>query len=337
MNDDVNDPLDELLAQARWHGPTGESTQRLVARWEGLRRPPRVWVWRATAVAAVIVVSLALISVMVRRDSKPVDVVVMTPVAPELPGRAPTVREIILMHHLPAHRKVTTQPSAARRVMPPVKQAMDDEGTLARAIVNGDGRVSDLVARRFCEVATARSLPLVLKLSRDAELRDVTIDALARLADASQLAALTRQFDSAEHRRKLIAAMLNRELSQALPLYLELVSDSQTRVDALAAVEGLKDPPVDALLATLQGPRADLRVAAAWTLGRINGPVVTRRLIEMIEAGENRREAFIALAASRGSEAKEYLRQAATSSEFASLARSAIAQTSTQLNFRSQT
>jgi hypothetical protein len=82
-----------------------------------------------------------------------------------------------------------------------------------------------------------------------------------------------------------------------------------------------------------------LRVAAAWTLGRINGPVVTRRLIEMIEAGENRREAFIALAASRGREAQDYLRQAAASSPFASQARSAMVQVQANmpLNFRSQT
>jgi HEAT repeat protein len=121
------------------------------------------------------------------------------------------------------------------------------------------------MARRFCEIATARSLPLVLKLARDAELRDATIDALARLADAPQLASMARQSDSSQHRRKLIATLFKRELAQALPLYLELVSDPQTRVDALAAAEGLEDPP---WMRCLQHCRDRARICASLRRGR---------------------------------------------------------------------
>jgi hypothetical protein len=332
MSDQLNDPLDELLARARWPAASRESTRRLAERWECIRRPRRLGLWRVAA-AAVVMLAFATAALVMRKQA-PVNVVATSAAAPkmELPGRAPTQRELLLLR-----MTALATGAAARPVGPPGRvRTGTDEDVLGRRIESGD-LVDYELAERFCKCATARSLPLVLKLARDPKLRAATANALDRLADAPTLATLAREWDASGERRKLITALLNRRSQQSLSLYLDLVTQKQTCGDALAAIEHVDQPPVDELLMALQGPRADLHLAAAWALGRIDGPDVTRRLIQMIDDDQNRREAFLALAASRSSEAREYLRQAAASRRFSSLARSAIAQTNTvQPNFRSQ-
>jgi hypothetical protein len=110
-----------------------------------------------------------------------------------------------------------------------------------------------------------------------------------------------------------------------LQAYLQRVADPRTRADALQTLDRMSPPPTERLLQVLTGPRADLRIPAALALGRIDGPVLTRRLVEMIHLNQSRREAFIALASSRGREARAYVRRAAAESEqYAGLARSAM-------------
>jgi hypothetical protein len=53
---------------------------------------------------------------------------------------------------------------------------------------------------------------------------------------------------------------------------------------------------------------------------------VTRRLIERVAGNRNARDAFIALASSRGDEARAFMQRAAASDRFAALARSALVQ-----------
>ncbi len=113
--------------------------------------------------------------------------------------------------------------------------------------------------------------------------------------------------------------------------FLDRVADPTTRSASLAQLDHLKSPPIEQLLTFLTDPRGDLRVAAALALGRIDGPVLTRRLIKMIEQNQCRREAFIALASSRGREAQLYIRGAAASEQFAGIARSAMIASQSEL------
>jgi hypothetical protein len=113
--------------------------------------------------------------------------------------------------------------------------------------------------------------------------------------------------------------------------FLERVADPSTRSASLAELDHLKSPPIEQLLTFLSDPRGDLRLAAALALGRIDGPVLTRRLISMIEQNQSRREAFIALASSRGREAQLYVRGAAASEQFAGVARSAVIASQSEL------
>ena len=119
--------------------------------------------------------------------------------------------------------------------------------------------------------------------------------------------------------------------SFAVRPFLERVADPGTRSASLAQLDHLKSPPIEQLLTFLSDPRGDLRVAAALALGRIDGPVLTRRLINMIEQNQSRREAFIALASSRGRDAQLYVRGAAASEQFAGVARSAMIASQSEL------
>ena len=96
-------------------------------------------------------------------------------------------------------------------------------------------------------------------------------------------------------------------------------------VTAAMTVAAVPAPAAISLPLPLNDPHVDRRIAAALVLGRIDGLVLTRRLIEMVAADQNRREAFIALASSRGAEARAFVRQAAQSEPLAGLARSTLA------------
>ncbi len=60
--DRVRDPLDELLATARWPEPSPESLRRLRKRWRSLRKPGpvRIW-WPAAAAGVLLVVACAVL------------------------------------------------------------------------------------------------------------------------------------------------------------------------------------------------------------------------------------------------------------------------------------
>ena len=147
-----------------------------------------------------------------------------------------------------------------------------------------------------------------------------------KVASPRELVNVARRASDVGQRRDALAELLESGES-ALPLYLAFVVDDTTRADALAAAHLAKSVSIDGLFAQLRSRRADLAVAAANVLGEIDGPVVTQRLIELIAADRNRREAFLALASSRGTEAQNFLKQAVGSAELSSWARSAIAQT----------
>jgi len=129
-----------------------------------------------------------------------------------------------------------------------------------------------------------------------------------------------------------IVALLKQGDDGSTQRYLEQVADPATRHDALSALMMVNPPPTERMIAALSGPRADLRVAAALALGQIDGPVLTRRLIDMVAADQSRREAFIALASSRGAAARAFVRQATESENLAGLARSTLAMNEVQRN-----
>ena len=162
------------------------------------------------------------------------------------------------------------------------------------------------VARLIAATATPQSLPLLLKLDGSPDTRDDAVDGLARVAPPALLVTLARSHSNAAQRRELIAGLLRREPSEMAGGYLELVRDPATSRDALACLDDVRRP-IDVFFARLDDPRVAIREAAARVLGRIDGPQTTARLIAMARRNHNRREALLALADSRGPEARRFL------------------------------
>jgi hypothetical protein len=281
----MSDPLDDILSQATWPEPAAKAVGRLEATWDELRSPARWRIgWRvAAALAAVIVICFAAVSII---DRRPKPVIAVSPAAP-----APAVN-------------VARPESPASTSMRVAGRDVSDVELLVL-------HAKEKQLRRQQAAAVAPAPPPDPTRARAFDVR--TLTSAARAAAGPE-------------RRHLIATLLDRHSADAVMAYLELLNDPAIKADALAALDQVTKPPTDRLLATLDGPRADLRVAAALALGRIDGPVTTRRLIDRVAADRNKREAMLALASSRGADAQAFMRKAAASDELAALAQSAIAQ-----------
>lgn len=135
---------------------------------------------------------------------------------------------------------------------------------------------------------------------------------------------------SADEHGQILRSLLVDGSPTAVRIYLSEVIDPTARSQALAAIGSFGAMPVDELIRCLNDPRVDVRIAAARTLGKIDGPVLTKRLAEMAERDENRREALMALASSDGAEAKAFVRQAAQRGPLASATRAVLSQSNLQ-------
>ena len=179
--------------------------------------------------------------------------------------------------------------------------------------------------RLLAEVATPRSTPLLASLCDDRSVRADAIAGLVRVADVPTLAALAGAAVDDGERRRLVAAMLRRDPAGAVPAYLAMLADEAAAPAALAALDDVEQPPVEALFARLNDPRHANRLAAARALGRIDGPAVTTRLMAMVRRNVNRHEALVALASSDGPAAKSFFESALASKELGASARTARA------------
>jgi hypothetical protein len=288
LSPDPRDPLDHLLAQARWPQASTESTSRLRQQWLALRASQNRWrqILAPLSAAAIVALAIGLAWFAQRKPHGPA--VLSTTTRPRddravqsamLVGRKPTVLESMMIRAAEARekkRKSASQPSA-------------------------------LVAR---PVANARSMRTS---SQRAVMPPVLVErAATRPATSPPL-------------RDPIASLLQSRDAAAIDQYLDLVANPNSRNQALVALSQSPAPPTEQMLAALKAPVVERRVAAALVLGRIDGPVLTRRLIQMVAADQNRREALIALASSRGKDARAFVERAAQSSEFAGLARSTLA------------
>ena len=289
--------LDELLTQARWPNASSESSQRLQDRWGELtaRRTLRPTIWRSvSAAAAMLAVAIGIVWIVLDRFEKTRTVANSTT---ETTANSPT-----------PERGVT--PTRSMRVI---------------------GREPNLIElaymRKFEKKASAATKPSNHPPSApfpSGSVPSAPVVVATAPAPAPAPAPQTKPVVTAAQR---IARTLDRPTPIVIHKYLMMVMDPQTKRDALAALDQMKRPPTDQLLAVLSSPRVDLREAAALALGRIDGPATTRKLITLIEADQSRREAFLALASSRGPEAQAFVRRAAMTEQLASYAQSAMAQT----------
>lgn len=332
------DALDRLLAQARWPEPSAESLRRLDAAWSQLapspRRTRKLWWTAVAAAAAVLLIAFATSFLLLRNDSQKI---VNVPTDPETPTDRIAEAPVVIASRAPslweqaAMLNADSPAAAIDRIQPAIDQAIAaltnppraDLYVIAASLLRSGDRpaierhlLDDLDRRSGPEriaairilgaTGTEASLPVLLAMSEEEEQRAAAAS-IAELVTPAQLAALIENEPDADRQRRLLGILATHPAPQSLSSYLAFVASPAMSETALAALDDLSDPPIDALFAHLDAPRSDRRLAAARALGRINGPVVSERLALMVERGVHRREALAALMSSGGAEASSAL------------------------------
>lgn len=162
------------------------------------------------------------------------------------------------------------------------------------------------------EFGTPRATAALVAASDRDALRPAVVDALERIIGVDQFHGIVRQTRSRELRADLLERMITADSDAALRGFLSLVLSEKLRPEALAVADCAVEPPVGPLMKLLEDDDKSTRLAAAVTLGHMNGPAVTAALIELVtDRPSASAEAWVALLACRGESADRFLAAAA--------------------------
>jgi hypothetical protein len=156
-----------------------------------------------------------------------------------------------------------------------------------------------------------RALPALVKLAERPTALAAALSSMEQVAGLPVLGALALQTNHPTVRAALMNRLLTADSEPAIRAYLMLVNNAASRDEALAAADAAERFPMAALVRLLDDDDRQSRVAAAMVLGYVNGPSVSRALIDrVLQAGGASVEAWAALLACRGESADQFLAQA---------------------------
>ena len=345
---DERDPLDELLARAKWPEPTPLQLARLESDWNRARpavRRAKAWgrLWAGVACAAAVLVLSFAVWKLIPATPGPVDatpVVVddgtQSPVPPlesslvkreGVQSRPPTQMELAVLEAAEAaarqercFRETDPLEQAVTRLLEDPEASVselvatsDDVGTVARRAVeelpDSRGPRRIALARLLVGIGPPDALPALLGLWTDPTTRDIVQPTVVRLADVPTLGSLIEAEQSFDARVRLLVEIGTRPEQDAQALLIEAATVPFTRPAALAAArQGV--PPAELLFRALAHPRAEVRVAAALLLGEHSGSNVTAKLVALARESPNRSEPWIALLQRNDAESRRILEEA---------------------------
>ena len=185
------------------------------------------------------------------------------------------------------------------------------ERELLRRLVRSTDEEKRTLLRFLAVSGSENSTLALLKLTRRDTLRNESLLTIEQIVGVAGLADVARLSNDARVRGMLMQRLLTaeaNETNEGVGAYLSLVQDAALRGEALAAADAVSKLPVQALMARLQSDADAVRLSAALVLGHVNGPEVTRSLVELVSAERPApTEAWIALLACRGELAEEFL------------------------------
>jgi hypothetical protein len=260
---------------------------------------------------------------------------VIAKIAPPIVGRAPSAVEQLAFNVGTRRNKNAAQETLVKVVDDMVQQvaagavdpqqAVESTGIaiagIERELLRRLGRSAEremlAIVQLLAVGGSHRSVPALLNLGRRDALREESLAAIEQIVGTAGLAQAVRLSNDPQSRRMLIARLLSadeEEASAAVGGYLSLVQDVATRGEALAVADTAPRLPLEALLTALQSEEKPIRLSAALVLGHVNGPVVTRQLVDIVTAERPApTEAWIALLVCRGELAQEFLSYATRS------------------------
>jgi hypothetical protein len=292
------DPLDRLLAEARWAEPAPEAVHRLRGRWRSLmvRRARRRRLFALATAGSLLAVGFGLwqfLSGTLRPSGKkdivaPSSLQAVKPVNPKT-GSSLAAKPAPVAPHVAAPRK---HPSS------PYEQML---ATVHRRIAR-ERRRSVAMSEPREAVVEAKEPPIRV---------EPPIRAAAAASDSPTLGRLAGREQDPAVRREMLSVLFARNDRASVNVFLDRVEDPKTSADSLACVAGVPNPPLQTLFQCLRSPQAARRIAAARVLGRLDQPAVSRELIAMVARGTFRQEAMIALLSSSEPTARQFLADAA--------------------------
>jgi hypothetical protein len=300
--DDEPDPLDRLLAEARWAEPAPEAVDRLRGQWRSLvRRRLRRRRWFALATAgSLLAVGLAVWQFL-SGATRPVREENIVAPSPPLHAQTPPVLKT----------KPKTKPSLAVE-RPPVKKpaAVAHKGPsnpYEQLLVTAHKRAAR--QRRQSLAKSEPSRPVEQAKTPTTDRLEPSVRAMVDASDSPTLARLAGEEQDPTLRQEMLLALFARDDQGSVDVFLQCVEDRKTAADALACVADAPNPPLQTLFQCLCGPQNGRRMAAAQVLGRVNQPAVSRELIAMTQ-GAYRQYAMIALLSSSEPTARQFVTDA---------------------------
>ena len=303
------DPLDRLLAEARWAEPAPEAIQRLRGQWRSLmvrRSRRRRRLFALAAAGSLLAAGLAFwqfISGTVRpgRENN-----ITAPSSPQI--AQPTTRKTEQLTSVPPLRRKSSRldplPGTA------YEQAVAHGGSNSYELMLATAHRRAVRERRR-QLAAAETADAVAEAKGpENSVSEPSIRDVAEATDSPTLGRLVREEQNPTARKELLSALLARDDRPSVNVFLAMVEDPRTSADSLACVAGAPNPPVQTLFQCLRSPRAARRIAAAMVLGRLDQAAVSRELIAMVSRGMYRQEAMIALLSSSETTARQFLANA---------------------------
>jgi len=188
-----------------------------------------------------------------------------------------------------------TPDSDSSCVEPLLKFRRESEYLLWQVVQNttGQRRLAAITAIGF--VGSERSVPSLIQGLNEEELRTASISAIQRCADEETLAVFIQQQQDAELAREFVSVLVQRPVSRAQPVFLNLVEQPSTRTVCLNAVKELTPQFLNSVWAALDSRRVSDRMAAVLILGARKDEATVRRIVASIRSHPTRWEPVAAL------------------------------------------
>ena len=243
-------------------------------------------------------------------------------------SRPPTVYEVLAFHAIERKKALSTASQPNDKLLTETLDQMTGERSgeelaeLSKPLMSSrsyfESRLLEMVRRAtgdrlsatvqlLGQIGSETSVPTLIELSRRPETRVVAVQGLSRLGDFALLSQLAAVENDAELQQLLLAELLSRGDAQSVSSYLDFVASRSMHEAALAATDRVTNPPIEVLFQFMESHEYAKRFAAARALGRIDGPIVAKRLIALVAGSQRRQEAVVALLSSEGPEVQQFL------------------------------
>jgi hypothetical protein len=182
------------------------------------------------------------------------------------------------------------------------------ENLLLRRLPNATAHDRQAIVKLLSVCGSRRSVPALLRVAEHEVAPTGALAAIEQIVGIDGLAQAVGGSKDPTVRSDLMLRLLRSGSQEGLIGFLSLVHNDSTRAEALAVAKSMPEVPIPELITLLDHEDEQVRLAAAITVGYVNGPKTTQLLISRVtEQPAKSPEAWIALMSCRGDMARDFL------------------------------